>query len=235
MIVLFIKKGTPIKPDSIRNSITTFGNNYNQTVREIIKNSENGINKQIFSRNVAILMTKFKMTRSGPFKGVKFSDGKVEDPNEQIATCWERIGNDVVKLRNFLIQHEKNRSRVLVEISPSILKEVDSELWQMFKKLVPICMGKYTLGLVAASKVLFSVLPEVALPIDNVQWRTIFKTIDYGDIILRMAEEIIEWESIEEIHLDSCAPYPLNTLPSIYNIMAMKARNELQYGHEITL
>jgi hypothetical protein len=38
-------------------------------------------------------------------------------------------------------------------------------------------MGKNTLGLVAASKVLFAVLPEVALPIDNTQWRRVLKPL----------------------------------------------------------
>ena len=225
MKILVTKKGNPIKSEYIRKSITNFGNNYNKTVWEIIKNSKNGINQQIFFENVAKLMPKFKMTRSGPFKGVTFSDGRIEDPNGQVAACWARIGDDVVKLRNFLGLHEKNRSRVLVEISPSVLKEVASELWQMFKELVSLCMGKSTLGLVATSKVLFAVLPEVALPIDNVQWRTVFKTIYYGDIISRMAEEVTAWESREEKRLDSCDPYPLTTLPSIYNVMAMKARN----------
>jgi len=85
-------------------------------------------------------------------------------------------------------------------------------------------MGKSTLGLVAASKVLFSVFPEVALPIDNAEWRTVFKTIDYGDIILLMASEIAEWEKMVEVHLDSCDPHQVKTLPSVYNVMAMKAR-----------
>ena len=34
----------------------------------------------------------------------------------------------------------------------------------------------------------------MALPIDNAQRRNVFKTIDYGDIILLMASEIAEWE-----------------------------------------
>lgn len=118
MNILFTKKGNPIKSDLIKKSVTSFGNSYNHTVWEIIKNSENRINQKVFFENVANLMSKFKMTRSGPFKGVRFSNGRVEDPNEQVAACWERIGDDLVKLRNFLDRHEKNRSRVLIEISP---------------------------------------------------------------------------------------------------------------------
>jgi hypothetical protein len=51
------------------------------------------------------------------------------------------------------------------------------------------CMGEYTYGLVGASKILFAVLPEVAQPIDNSQWLNVFRTIDYGDIIMAMAAE----------------------------------------------
>jgi len=101
---------------------------------------------------------------------------------------------------------------------------VAAQLWNMFKKLVSLCMGKNSLGLVAASKVLFSGFPEVALPIDNVQWRNVFKTIDYGDIILLMASEITEWERMVETHLESCDPSNTFTLPAVYNVMAMEAK-----------
>ena len=94
----------------------------------------------------------------------------------------------------------------------------------MFKKLVSLCMGKNTLGLVAASKVLFSVFPEVALPIDNAQWRNVFKIIDYADIIILMASEIAEWERMAKTHLESCDPYNNFTLPAVYNVMAMEAK-----------
>ena len=85
-------------------------------------------------------------------------------------------------------------------------------------------MSKTSWGMVGASKVLFAVLPEIALPVDNVQWKKVFKTIDYSDIISTMALEIDEWERLVNASLDSCDPLPHTTLPSIYNVMAMKAR-----------
>lgn len=224
MKILFDENGSPLKPHFIRKSIADFGERYNSTVQRVIRNSLNGIKKQVFRENVARLMPNFKMTRSGPFKGVIFSNGKVEDPNGQIAACLKEIGDNAVKLRNFLDGQKKGRPRVLVEISRQAQNEVASELWEMFKKLVSLCMGKSTLGLVASSKVLFAVLPEVALPVDNTQWRRVFKTIDYGDIIRLMAEEITEWERRTGKRLDSCDPQPLTTLPAIYNVMAMKAK-----------
>lgn len=82
--------------------------------------------------------------------------------------------------------------------------------------------GSY--GLVAASKVLFAVLPEIALPIDNTLWKCLFKIVDYGDIIALMADEIMTWERQVGQLLDSCDPSGIFTLPSICNAMAMKAR-----------
>jgi hypothetical protein len=224
MNILFDNRSNPLKSDYIKKCIAGFGESYNATVWEIINNSRKGINKEIFFKNVATLMSNFKMTRAGHFKGVKYLVGRVKDPNGQIAACWEGIGNNTVKLRNFLDLHKKDRARVLIEILRSAQNEVASELWEMFKKLVPLCMEKSTLGLVASSKVLFAVLPEVALPVDNTQWRRVFKTIDYGDIIRLMAEEITEWERRTGKRLDSCDPQPLTTLPAIYNVMAMKTK-----------
>ncbi len=225
MKILFNRKGNFIKPETIKSSIGNFGNSYNETVQEVINNSRSTINQKIFFENVAKLMPNFRMTRQGPFKGVAYSSEMVKDPKGQIATCWEGIGVSAVKLREFLDQKRaESRARVLVQISRSTQKDVATQLWKMFKKLVSLCMGKHTLGLVAASKVLFSVFPEVALPIDNAQWRKVFKTIDYGDIIMLMSLEIAEWEKMVKIHLESCSPYGDFTLPAIYNVMAMKAR-----------
>ncbi|MBW2035337.1 MAG: hypothetical protein JRI94_17470 [Deltaproteobacteria bacterium] len=152
MKILFNKKGNPIKPGLISNAISNFGNSYNETVREVINNSRPCMNRKIFFENVAKLMPNFKMTRQGPFKGVNFSGGVVQDPKGQIADCWQGIGDIAVELRNVLDrQHKISRTRILVEISPLEQLEVASELWIMFKKLVSLCMGKNTFGLVAAS------------------------------------------------------------------------------------
>ena len=226
MKILFEENGEPIESQVITACISRFGNSYNETVREIIVKSGQGVDREIFRQNVARLMPNFKMTRQGPFKGISYSSGMVKDPKGQIAACWEAIGDSALKLRHFLDEERaESRARVLVEIPHSAQKEVATQLWSMFKELVSLCMGKSTLGLVAASKVLFSVFPEVALPIDNAEWRTVFKTIDYGDIILLMASEIAEWEKRSEMHLDSCDPHQVKTLPSVYNVMAMKARS----------
>jgi hypothetical protein len=91
--------------------------------------------------------------------------------------------------------------------------------------LLPITMTKDTWGLVGASKVLFSVFPEIALPTDNAEWRLVFKTVDLGDVIRRMVLDIQKWEGVTGRQLNELDDSNrLTTLPSVYNIMAMYAR-----------
>ena len=107
MNILFDNQSNPLKANYIKKCIAGFGESYNATVCEIINNSHKGINEEIFFKNVATLMPNFKMTRVGPFKGVTYLGGRVKDPDGQIAACWEGIGKNAVKLRNFLDLHMK--------------------------------------------------------------------------------------------------------------------------------
>lgn len=94
----------------------------------------------------------------------------------------------------------------------------------LLSRLSSVCWTENSFGLVGASKVLFALLPEAALPIDNTEWKKVFRTIDYTDIITTMADEIKRWEMSNGRELDSCDPNRCLTLPGIYNIMAMKAK-----------
>lgn len=223
--ILFNDSGKPYKADFISDSISNFGKSYNETVSAVIRNTERGLSKRVFCENIARLMPPFKMTRRGPFKGVKFTNGQVEDPAGIIEKCWVEVGDDVVELRDLLDRKSrKNRSRVLIELPGESQKEVTNRLWNIFKKLLPVCKGKITPGRVGASKVLFAIFPEVALPVDNKQWKSLSKTIDYREIISKMITEIIEWEDAVGKELNSCSPIDNFTLPAIYNVMAMRAR-----------
>jgi hypothetical protein len=224
MKVLFDRRYKPLAPNCIGKSIKGFGHGYNEVVRQVIENSGKRLDERIFHENVATLMPNFKMTRQGPFKGVKIVGRSVKDPEGIIAACWKEVGKNATALRRFLDSQNKGRIRVIVEVPRQVREEIAKELWNMFKKIVPLCMGEYTYGLVGASKVLFAVLPEVAQPIDNSQWLNVFRTIDYGDIIKDMAEEIERWEKLTGRSLNDCSPYESLTLPAIYNVMAMKAR-----------
>jgi hypothetical protein len=96
-------------------------------------------------------------------------------------------------------------------------------------------MGDTTYGLVGASKILFGVLPEIVLPVDNNQWLQVFKTVDLGDVIEEMASDIERWEEATGKKLNQTDRLKrLTTLPSVYNVMAMEARLKRASGRLLT-
>jgi len=212
MNILFKTNGNSYRPRFVEKCVRNFGKSYNETVCKVINNSTHGLNKEIFRRNVAMLMPNFLMGRAGPFKGVRYMGGNVRDPRGQITACWDSVGKRAVELRKFISQYRKgSRGRVIIETPRAVQEEI-------------VCWTENSFGLVGASKVLFAVLPEIALPIDNAEWRKVFRTIDYAAIITRMADEIKRWEMSTGTKLESCDPGGCLTLPGIYNVMAMKAR-----------
>lgn len=225
MKILFKANGTHYKHAEIIQCVKKFGDSYNDTVRFIINNSNEGISKPIFEENVGRLLSNFKMTRRGIFEGVRFTNGKLADPDGRVSNCWRSIGAFLIELRKEIDSLSVGtRARFAVSVNPNDLLNIVNKIWIAFKKLLPVCMGKHSLGMVASSKILFAVLPEIALPIDNKQWLTVFKTVDYGDIINLMVDEIKAWEKITGKQLQTCDHSEYTTLPAIYNVMAMKAR-----------
>ena len=225
MKILFKANGTHYEHAKIMQCVKKFGDSYNDTVRFIIKNSNQGISKPIFEENVGRLLSNFKMTRNGSFKGVRFLGSNLEDPNGKVSACWRTVGTDLIEIRKEMDELTiGNRTRFLTNINQNDLSKIINKIWIAFKKLLPVCMGKHSLGMVASSKILFAVLPEIALPVDNKQWLTVFQTVDYGDIINLMVDEIKAWEKITGKQLQTCDHSEYTTLPAIYNVMAMKAR-----------
>ncbi len=225
MKILFDKSGRPFSQREIKSELDIFGKSYKATMNNITQRIQQGLTQVIFFENVSQLMANFKMTRKGLFHGIKYLNGAVQDPNGQIAACWSLIGSDAINLKKYLLQQNvSNRKRILVDLSAQARNQVSSDLWIMFKKLLSVCMSEGSYGLVAASKILFAVFPDIALPIDTVQWKHLFKTVDYGDITSFMGDEIISWENQTGKQLDSCDSSGDFTLVSIYNVMAMKAR-----------
>jgi hypothetical protein len=135
------------------------------------------------------------------------------------------VGEDLLSIKSFLDKEElKPKSRTLLLLDSSKRTEAVSEIWRVFKKLLQITMSKNSYGLVGASKILFSVFPEIVLPLDNAQWLNVFKTVDMGDVIILMAKEISEWERYTGEQLQNLDYSEVTTLPAVYNVMAMKAR-----------
>ncbi|MFC1524021.1 hypothetical protein ACFL6N_04440 [Thermodesulfobacteriota bacterium] len=223
---ILFKKGRPISSKNISKCIHEFGRSYNATVRKIILNT-NELDEVIFKANAVRLLNNFGMARSGPYKGIKLlKSGKIVDPKNNIAASWNAINAELKLAKNILqISKCQPRTRTLVLLNSDTRIKVVSILWGAFKKLLPITMGKTSFGLVGASKILFSVFPEIVLPVDNAEWLHVFKTVDFADVTYRMADEIMAWEKSTGKQLENCdRGNPQLTLPGVFNVMAMKAR-----------
>jgi hypothetical protein len=215
--ILFGAEGQAITPDQISERIVEFGDSYNDATKDIIRASEVLDNSgEIFIKCASRILSNFGMTRSGPFH---------VNGNDKLRSCWNVIGTNLIDIRNSVRKSGLSRDRYMVELSEPERKELIDEIWLLTKKLLPFTMGKTSYGLVGASKILFSVLPEITLPIDNAQWLHVFKTVDIGDVLHRMVFDIQRWESITERQLnDLDYSKRLSTLPSVYNVMALHAR-----------
>lgn len=65
-------------PNAIRQKVDTFGESYNEVVQEIIRDSvQLDPDGEIFIQCAARILSKFKMTRSGPFQGLRFDEGAI--------------------------------------------------------------------------------------------------------------------------------------------------------------
>jgi hypothetical protein len=222
--ILFNSPGEPKSPNEISRRIDAFG--YNDAVREVICDSrELDRDGRIFVKCTARILSNFGMTRSGPFKGVKINKNGSVDRKEILLACWGCIGGSLIEIRNPIPRSGYARDRYLVELGESDRAELIAKIWRLAKQLLPFTMGETTYGLVGASKILFAVLPEVVLPVDNQQWVSLFKTVDLGDVIHGMTSEIQRWENNTGRKLNEMdRSGRLTTLPSVYNVMAMAAR-----------
>jgi len=215
--ILFNKRGHAKSPVEISRKITRFGNSYNNTVAEIIKmSSVLDPDGKTFVDCASKILSNFGMTRRGPFQN---------DRNQILQYCWDQVGTKLLDINKSVLDKGVMRDRYLLSITIAEREKIIEKIWVITKELLPFTMGKSTFGLVGASKILFSVLPEIVLPVDNAQWLHVFKTVDLGDIINFMASDIQMWEMATGIEFNTLdQSNQLTTLPSVYNVIAMGAR-----------
>jgi hypothetical protein len=218
--ILLDAKGNAISPNEISERIKAFGDSYNDATKYIIDNSK-ALDKdgKKFIKCASRILKNFGMTRSGPFHG--------NNIDEILSSCWNAVGANLIEINNSVRNSGLSRDRYILELSEREREELIAEIWLITKKLLPFTMGKTSYGLVGASKILFSVLPEIVLPIDNAEWLCVFQTVDIGDVLHCMVSDIQKWEEITGGQLNELDPSPskrLTTLPSVYNVMAMNAR-----------
>jgi len=210
----------------IRRFVTSFPESYQTVVEEIIIKSQR-LNKKIFGYNVAKLMPSFKMTRRGAFHGLRLDNeqNKPIDPKGVISLCWKQVGVELQELKGYIKENALcERRRIPVDLPSGSRSYIIQNTNDLFEKLRNVKINGSMVGPVGASKVLFAALPEVALPVDNQEWKHVFGTDRYYVILSTMVDEIEEWEKRVQEKLNEVSPYAKITLPSIYNIMAMSAR-----------
>lgn len=223
--ILFYEDGEPIDPRCIRRFVYAFPKGYQKVVRTIIENSVR-IDEETFKYNVATLMKSFKMTRKGAFYGVRVDKrGTAKDPEKVIDTCWTNVGGKLQRLQQYLNENRSGkRGRAVVNIAFNSRIHIIEKTSEIFEELLQITLNHGEISPVAASKILFATMPEVALPVDTAEWKYVFETDSYQNILSRMIDEIEAWEKNRNIELETLDPYPKATLPGIYNVMAMVAR-----------
>lgn len=167
--ILFNADGKAITPDEISKKIDSFG--YNDAVYKIIQDSKKlDRNGEVFLKCTSRILSNFGMTRSGPFKGVEIKQDGIVNRREILLTCWKTVGGRLIEIHNSIIESSHSRDRYLLELNELKREELIAKIWSITKQLLPLTMGKTSYGLVGASKILFAVLPEIVLPVDNSQW-----------------------------------------------------------------
>jgi len=222
--VLFHRNGSPKDAPRIKQLVSEFSESYDKVVRKIIADSTT-LNRDTFRSNVATLMPSFGMARNPKyvFHGVKIQGGKVLDPKHALDICWTQVDGGLQDLKKHISENTSDRSRAILELSPESRNYVIEKVSELFEKLKWTSVNDSDIGRVGASKILFAVLPEIALPVDNTEWDDVFRTDNYGRVLSTMIDEINEWEAKSQTPFESLDSPP-TTIPSIYNVMAMEAR-----------
>jgi len=219
-LILFKKDGSPRSSEEIINEIAGFKNDYINTTCILIQDSTE-LNKDgvTFVNNGSLILSKFGMNRGGPF-------ADKETTKAILCGCWKEVGESLISIKQVLVRSGHSRNRLLLEMERKSFESVIDDIWNVMKRMLPFTMGTTSYGLVGASKLLFAVFPEIVLPIDNTQWLKVFQTVDIGDVIRWMASDILRWEQSTGEKLNEIDQSDsLSTLPSVYNVMAMAARN----------
>jgi hypothetical protein len=220
--ILFDRNGKQKTATEIQSKLNSYSSAYDNVVRIIIKNSVT-LDEGIFRFNVATLMPTFSMTRIGVFHGMRIENKTPIDSDCRVLDeCWKRFADDFKEVKK-AVSSIPIRNRALFEL-PEPSSDIIAKISDLFDEIKWTTLMGSRVGRVGASKMLFAIFPEIALPIDNTEWDYVFMTDSYRKVLLRMIEEIIQWEKASKIDLETMSKNDYETLPSIYNVMAMSER-----------
>jgi hypothetical protein len=222
--ILFDESGNPKGIGDIQHKVSDFSEIYDRVVKNIIVGSVS-LDEQVFRLNVATLLPSFGMTRRGPFHGIRVKKNTIIDPKHVLDKCWIQVKDGLEELKKVMIENNiHDRTRAILELPQESRYSVVLKASELFDKLEWTMINGSDVGRVGASKILFAVLPEIALPVDNAEWDHVFRTHSYGKVLSTMIEEIKEWEGKSKIQLETLDSKLPTTVTSIYNIMAMSIR-----------
>ena len=155
--ILFTTEGKAKTPDEIHERVVHF--KYTDATHRIIQESKVLDRKgEIFFKCADFILLNFGMTRSGRFK-------EYEKRKEILFNCWEEVGDRLMMIHDSVIKSGLSRDRYILELNKHKREVLIADIWFITKRILPFTMSNYSYGLVGASKILFSVLPEIVLPI----------------------------------------------------------------------
>ena len=222
--ILFDESGNPKEIRDIQRKVSNFSEIYDEVVKNILAGSVS-LDENMFRLNVATLLPSFGMTRRGPFHGIRVKKNAIIDPRHVLDKCWIQVKDGLGDLKKVIIENKTHdRSRAILELPQKSRDSVVVKTSELFDKLEWTSINGSDVGRVGASKILFAVFPEIALPVDNAEWDHVFRTHSYGKVLSTMIEEINEWERKSKTHLETLDSKLPTTVTSIYNVMAMSAR-----------
>ena len=240
--ILFDTNGKPVSTSQIKRLVLNFSDSYTHVVKKIITKS--ALNRDLFRFNVATLMPPFGMTRVGAFNGLKIVNDVIQDPKGVLDVCWSKTSEKMLDLKSYIIGNTSTMTRAILELSQESQNQTIVKLAELFKTLKWISVNGTDIGPVGASKILFAVFPELALPVDTTEWKQVFRTDNYEIVLGTMIDEVTDWESKTQTKFETLDSPP-TTVPSIYNVMAMEARpkktsssrleKNIQFGEFMTL
>ena len=76
-----------------------------------------------------------------------------------------------------------NRRRAILDLSLESRDYIIEKISELFGLLKWTSVNSSDVGRVGASKILFAILPEIALPVDTSEWNYVFRTDDYGRVL----------------------------------------------------
>jgi hypothetical protein len=227
-ILFDISSGNPIDASSTQQKIIGFSESYDTVVKKIIGGSVH-LDEDSFKTNLATLLPSFGMTRNSLFRGLKIKKNTVVGPIHVLDKCWTESRDKLQDLKQEMCKNVSvDRSRAILELQAEPKNRVIAKMSRLCDKLEWTTISGRRIGRVGASKILFAVLPEAALPVDNDEWDHVFKTHSYGKVLSTMIEEINEWERNCKLHLEMLDSKLPTTVTSIYNVMAMSERDRIK-------